>query len=419
MVDLISKKIRGFRDILPDESQKFLFLEEKIHNICPLFNTKQIRIPALESLNLFKRSIGESSDIVTKEMYSFKDKNDETVCMIPEGTASAMRLAFENNLIYDRGIKKNRFYYITQMFRHERPQKGRYRQFTQFGVEFMGNESIHEDIDLLLMSKIFFDVIKLDNLKLNINSLGLAEDRNKYSQDLQSYFNNYHESFSDQQINTIKNNPLRILDSKDQRLTEIINGAPNISNYINKESLKRFDDMVQILNDLKIDYTINDKLVRGLDYYNDLVFEWKTDQLGTQDAICAGGRYDNLSNIIGNKAVPAVGFAIGVDRVVDLMSYKDTDLVVGLSVISNSKSDMSKISSILRNTDNKFTLIQMDAEKSLTKQIKSAVKSNCDVLVIVGSEEISNNILTIKDLRSDRDDMSISFDDFSKFIEEY
>ena len=305
------------------------------------------------------------------------------------------------------------------MFRHERPQKGRYRQFTQFGVEFMGNESIHEDIDLLLMSKIFFDVIKLDNLKLNINSLGLAEDRNKYSQDLQSYFNNYHESFTDQQINTIKNNPLRILDSKDQRLTEIINGAPNISNYINKESLKRFDDMVQILNDLKIDYTINDKLVRGLDYYNDLVFEWKTDQLGTQDAICAGGRYDNLSNIIGNKAVPAVGFAIGVDRVVDLMSYKDTDLVVGLSVISNSKSDMSKISSILRNTDNKFTLIQMDADKSLTKQIKTAVKSNCDILVIVGSEEISNNILTIKDLRSDRDDMSISFDDFSKFIEEY
>ena len=177
--------------------------------------------------------------------------------------------------------------------------------------------------------------------------------------------------------------------------------------------------MIQILNDLKIDYTINDKLVRGLDYYNDLVFEWKTDQLGTQDAVCAGGRYDNLSSIIGNKAVPAVGFAIGVDRVVNLMSYKNTDLVVGLSVISNSKSDMSKISSILRNTDNKFTLIQMDAEKSLTKQIKSAVKSNCDILVIVGSEEMSNNILTIKDLKSDRDDRSISFDDFSKFIEEY
>ncbi len=406
MVDLLSKKIRGFRDILPDESQKFLFLEEKIHNICPLFNTKQIRIPALESLNLFKRSIGESSDIVTKEMYSFKDKNDEIVCMIPEGTASSMRLAFENNLIYDRGIKKNRFYYYTSMFRHERPQKGRYRQFTQFGVEFMGDESIHEDIDLLLMSRMFFEEIELDGLKLNINSLGLAEDRNKYSQELQSYFNNYPES-------------LRILDSKDQQLTEIINGAPNISSYINKESLKKFDDMVQILDDLHIDYVINNKLVRGLDYYNDLVFEWKTDQLGTQDAICAGGRYDNLSTVIGNEAIPAVGFAMGIDRVVELLDYQNTDLVVGLSVISNSKSDMSKISTLLRNTDNKFTLIQMDTGKSLTKQIKSAVKSNCDILVIVGSEEISNNILTIKDLRSDRDDRSISFDDFSKFIEEY
>ena len=419
MVDLISKKIRGFRDILPDESQKFLFLEEKIHNICPLFNTKKIRIPALESLNLFKRSIGESSDIVTKEMYSFKDKNDEIVCLIPEGTASSMRLAFENNLIYDRGIKKNRFYYYTSMFRHERPQKGRYRQFTQFGVEFMGDESIHEDIDLLLMSRMFFEKIELDDLKLNINSLGLAEDRNKYSEDLKSYFNNYPKSFTDQQMNTIKNNPLRILDSKDQQLMEIINGAPNISSYINKESLKKFDDMVQILDDLNIDYVINNKLVRGLDYYNDLVFEWKTDQLGTQDAICAGGRYDNLSTIIGNKAIPAVGFAIGIDRVVDLLTFHNTDLVVGLSVISNSKSDISKISSILRNAGNKFTLIQMDTDKSLTKQIKSAVKSNCDILVIVGSEEMSNNILTIKDLRSDRDDRSISFDDFSKFIEEY
>ena len=149
------------------------------------------------------------------------------------------------------------------------------------------------------------------------------------------------------------------------------------------------------------------------------MFEWKTDQLGTQDAICAGGRYDNLSNIIGNKAVPAVGYAIGIDRVVDLITYKHTDLVVGLSVISNSKSDMSRISSILRNTENKFTLIQMDTDKSLTKQIKSAVKSNCDILVIVGSEEMSNNILTIKDLGSDTDDKSINFDDFSKFIEEY
>tara|TARA_Y100001936_G_scaffold117320_1_gene114805 strand:+ start:2524 stop:3783 length:1260 start_codon:yes stop_codon:yes gene_type:complete len=419
MVDLISKKIRGFRDILPEESKKFLFLEEKIHKICSLFNANQIRLPALESLNLFKRSIGESSDIVKKEMYSFNDKNDETVCLIPEGTAPCMRLAFENNLIYDRGVKKNRFYYYTSMFRHERPQKGRYRQFTQFGVEFMGDDSIYGDIDLLLLSKMFFEQIKLDKLKLNINSLGLIEDRNKYSQDLQSYFNNYSNSFNDQQKNTIKTNPLRILDSKDQKLIEIVKDAPNISDYINKVSSDKFNNIIQILEDLNIDYIVNNKLVRGLDYYNDLVFEWKTDQLGTQDAICAGGRYDSLSNIIGNQYVPAVGFAMGIDRVVDLITYHDTDLVIGLSVISDSQSDILKISSFIRGVGDKFRLIQMDADKSLTKQIKTAVKSNCDILVIVGSEEMSNNTLTIKDLKSDKDDRSIGLDDFSKFIEEY
>ena len=305
------------------------------------------------------------------------------------------------------------------MFRHERPQKGRYRQFTQFGVEFMGDNSIHEDIDLLLMSKMFFEEIKIDKLELNINSLGSSEDRIKYSQDLQLYFNNYSDSFSEQQKNTIKNNPLRILDSKDLKLMDIINEAPNISNYINKVSLNKFNDMIQILEDLNIDYLVNNKLVRGLDYYNDLVFEWKTDKLGTQDAICAGGRYDSLSTIIGNQAIPAVGFAVGIDRVVDLLNYHNKDLVVGLSVISNSRSDLSKMSSLLRNSGNNFRLVQMDTDKSLTKQIKTAVKSNCDILVIVGSEEISNNVLTIKDLNTDQNDRSIRFDDFSKFIEEY
>ena len=330
----------------------------------------QIRIPALESLNLFKRSIGETSDIVTKEMYSFIDKNDETVCMIPEGTASSMRLAFENNLIYDRGIKKNRFYYYTSMFRHERPQKGRYRQFTQFGVEFMGDESINEDIDLLLMSKMFFEEIKLDNLKLNINSLGLMQDRKNIHMIYNHTLIIILIAFSDQQKNTIKKNPLRLLDSKDEKLIEIVNNAPNISDYINKESLNKFNNTVQILDDFNIDYIINNKLVRGLDYYNDLVFEWKTNQLGTQDAICAGGRYDSLSNIIGNQAIPAVGFAIGIDRVVDLLTYQEHRFSCRIVSDFDSQSDMSRISSFLRNTGNKFRLIQMDADKSLTKQIK-------------------------------------------------
>jgi histidyl-tRNA synthetase len=182
MSNLISKKIRGFRDILPAESKKFLHIENIIHRIAPLFNVQQIRLPALESIDLFKRSIGETSDIVTKEMYSFEDRNNDVLCMIPEGTASCVRLALENNLIYDRGSKKQRLYYIAPMFRHERPQKGRYRQFTQFGAEFFGNASYTDDIDILLLITKIFEKLDLLDIKLTINTIGSDVDRKKYSQ---------------------------------------------------------------------------------------------------------------------------------------------------------------------------------------------------------------------------------------------
>tara|TARA_B100000035_G_scaffold307620_1_gene311140 strand:+ start:179 stop:1438 length:1260 start_codon:yes stop_codon:yes gene_type:complete len=418
MVNIISKKIRGFRDILPDESEKFSFIEKQINNICPLFNTNQVRIPTLESINLFKRSIGETSDIVTKEMYSFSDKNNDIVCMIPEGTASCMRLAFENNLIYDRGIKKNRLYYYSSMFRHERPQKGRYRQFTQFGVEFFGDKSVTDDIDLILMSDMFFRKININDLKLNINSLGSSDDRNKYSNHLREYFNKYLDSLSDQQRQTLNKNPLRLLDSKDKKLLDIIDSAPTITQYINKDSIENFDRIMSSLSDLKINFNVDTKLVRGLDYYNDLVFEWKTDKLGTQDALCAGGRYDNLSLTVANQHVPAVGFAMGIDRIVNLLNFNTNKFTVGLSVITSNYNNLAQISSAIRDIDHNFRLIQMDTEKSLSKQIKMAVKYDCDILIIVGNDEMSNNTLTIKHLKKTKEDESISFNDLSNIIRE-
>ncbi len=418
MVNIISKKIRGFRDILPDESEKFSFIEKQINNICPLFNTNQVRIPTLESINLFKRSIGETSDIVTKEMYSFSDKNNDIVCMIPEGTASCMRLAFENNLIYDRGIKKNRLYYYSSMFRHERPQKGRYRQFTQFGVEFFGDKSVTDDIDLILMSDMFFRKININDLKLNINSLGSSDDRNKYSNHLREYFNKYLDSLSDQQRQTLNKNPLRLLDSKDKKLLDIIDSAPTITQYINKDSIENFDRIMSSLSDLKINFNVDTKLVRGLDYYNDLVFEWKTDKLGTQDALCAGGRYDNLSLTVANQHVPAVGFAMGIDRIVNLLNFNTNMFTVGLSVITSNYNNLAQISSAIRDIDHNFRLIQMDTEKSLSKQIKMAVKYDCDILIIVGNDEMSNNTLTIKHLKKTKEDESISFNDLSNIIRE-
>ena len=419
MNDLISKKIRGFRDILPAESKKFLHIENIIHRISPLFNVQQIRLPALESIDLFKRSIGETSDIVTKEMYSFEDRNNDVLCMIPEGTASCVRLALENNLIYDRGSKKQRLYYIAPMFRHERPQKGRYRQFTQFGAEFFGNSSYTDDIDILLLTTKIFEKLDLLDIELTINTIGSDVDRKKYSQELATYLNSHSEELSDTQRNTLSKNPMRLLDSKDPKLKSIITSAPLISDFLNKESQANFNSIKERLERLKIPYIHDPKLVRGLDYYNDLVFEWKSNKLGSQDAVCAGGRYDNLSKTIGNKIVPSVGFAMGLDRIVELIEYESNALIIGLAVITNSNDESYEILNSLRNIDYTYNLIQMDNDKSLSKQIKQADKSNCDILIIVGNDEISNNTFTVKHLKCDRKDQNISFEQLIDLITGY
>ncbi len=416
MSNLISKKVRGFRDILPKESKKFLYIENIIHNFGPLFNIQQIRLPVLESIDLFKRSIGETSDIVTKEMYSFKDRNNDILCMIPEGTASCVRLALENNLIYDRGPKKQRFYYISPMFRHERPQKGRYRQFTQFGVEFFGDTSINDDIDLLLLTKKIFEKLNLLDIDLSINTIGSSDDRKKYSTELFKYFDSRSEELSDSQRSTLVNNPMRLLDSKDPTLKDIIASAPLITDFLNHKSLEKFNSIKNRLDALKIPYKHDLKLVRGLDYYNDLVFEWKTDKLGSQDAICAGGRYDNLSESIGGKTVPSVGFAMGLDRVAELTLYEPNELIIGLAVITEKQDDSYKVLNFLRNIHYKFTLIYMDNDKSLSKQIKQADKAKCDILLIVGNDEISNNTFTVKHLKHDKKDQNITFKNLVDFI---
>ena len=416
MGNLISKKIRGFRDILPQESKKFLHIEEIIHCVAPLFNTHQVRLPALESVDLFKRSIGETSDIVTKEMYSFENRNNDTLCMIPEGTASCVRLALENNLIYDRGAKKQRLYYIAPMFRHERPQRGRYRQFTQFGVEFFGDSSTKDDIDLLLLVSKIFEKLNLTDIELSINSIGSATDREKYSQELVKYFVLHNEELSESERNTLANNPMRLLDSKNPKLESIISSAPLITDFLNMESQDIFNSIKERLDALKISYKHDTKLVRGLDYYNDLVFEWKTDKLGTQDAVCAGGRYDNLSETIGGKFVPSVGFAMGLDRIAELINYKPNELKIGLAVITDNQNDSYKVLGSLRNLDCQFNLIHMDTDKSLSKQIKQADKAKCDILLIVGNDEISNNTFTVKYLKCDKKDHNISCENLIDLI---
>ena len=408
MSNLISKKIRGFRDILPSEASKFIFIENIINKMMLSYNAEQVRLPALESLNLFKRSIGETSDIVTKEMYSFDDRNGDTLCMIPEGTASCLRLALENNLIYDRGPKKKRLYYIAPMFRHERPQKGRYRQFTQFGVEFYGDQSYHDDIDLLLFISNLFIKLDINDIKLHLNTIGCNDDRQRYSSKLIEYFSRYENHFTDEQKKTLSKNPLRLLDTKDPSLQDIVSSAPSIDDFINKNAKQNFDLIKNELSNLNIAFVHDTKLVRGLDYYNDLVFEWKTSRLGSQDAVCAGGRYDQLSSIIGDKEIPAVGFAMGLDRVVELFEDKNTFINIGLANISEKNHSIQKLVQYIRDLDCDLKLKIMDKNKTLTKQIKQADKEQCELLIIVGDNEISNNMLTVKHLRADQKDLNVS-----------
>ena len=416
MSNLISKKIRGFRDILPCEASKFIFIENIINKMMLSYNAEQVRLPALESLNLFKRSIGETSDIVTKEMYSFDDRNGDTLCMIPEGTASCLRLALENNLIYDRGPKKKRLYYIAPMFRHERPQKGRYRQFTQFGVEFYGDQSYHDDIDLLLFISNLFIKLDINDIKLHLNTIGCNDDRQRYSSKLIEYFSRYENHFTDEQQKTLSKNPLRLLDTKDPSLQDIVSSAPSIDDFINKNAKQNFDLIKNELSNLNIAFVHDTKLVRGLDYYNDLVFEWKTSRLGSQDAVCAGGRYDQLSSIIGDKEIPAVGFAMGLDRVVELFEDKNTFINIGLANISEKNHSIQKLVQHLRDLDCDFKLKIMDKNKTLTKQIKQADKEQCKLLIIVGDNEISNNMLTVKHLRADQKDLNVSLAEIKDII---
>ena len=416
MSNLISKKIRGFRDILPSEASKFIFIENIINKMMLSYNAEQVRLPALESLNLFKRSIGETSDIVTKEMYSFDDRNGDTLCMIPEGTASCLRLALENNLIYDRGPKKKRLYYIAPMFRHERPQKGRYRQFTQFGVEFYGDQSYHDDIDLLLFISNLFIKLDINDIKLHLNTIGCNDDRQRYSSKLIEYFSRYENHFTDEQKKTLSKNPLRLLDTKDPSLQDIVSSAPSIDDFINKNAKQNFDLIKNELSNLNIAFVHDTKLVRGLDYYNDLVFEWKTSRLGSQDAVCAGGRYDQLSSIIGDKEIPAVGFAMGLDRVVELFEDKNTFINIGLANISEKNHSIQKLVQHLRDLDCDFKLKIMYNNKTLTKQIKQADKEQCKLLIIVGDNEISNNMLTVKHLRADQKDRNVSLAEIKDII---
>ncbi len=394
--------IRGMNDILPDYSFKWEWLEDEVRTHLKQFGYQNLRTPILESTDLFVRSIGEVTDIVEKEMYTFLDGlNGESLTLRPEGTASSVRAAIEHNMTYNG---PRRVYYFGPMFRHERPQKGRFRQFHQIGVEAFGFEGPDVDAEHCLMASELWKAFGLDsaNIKLEINSLGSLEDRKKYKESLVLFLQERRHLLDEDSVRRIDKNPLRILDSKNKATQEAIASAPKLLDSLSAESLSKYERFKKILSNNGINFEENPNLVRGLDYYNDVVYEWKTDRLGSQGTICAGGRYDGLAEQIGGKRIPSCGFALGVERLLDLIEEAKVDIpeespdVYLVSFGENVESWTWHVAKELR--QHQLRVILHCGGGSIKNQMKKANSSKARFAVIIGDAEEQGQSVTLKDM---------------------
>ena len=408
-------KLRGMQDLDPIETAKINFVENTFNEISKSYGYQEVRFPIIESTDLFKRSVGDQSDIVNKEMFTFESKSGKSMTLRPEGTAGCMRMAIETGLL-DAG--QQRFSYKGPMFRYERPQKGRSRQFQQLSLEAYGFNDYAIDLEMLEISNVFFEELSVKKeITLEINSIGSQKDQQEYSRKLKDYFSKYKKDLDNDSLKRLEKNPLRILDSKNQDLENLIKEAPQIGNSISKESQEKFSLVKNYLEDLEIEYKENPLLVRGLDYYNDLVFEWKSNSIGSQDTICGGGRYDSLSKIIGGRETNAIGLSIGLERLC---------LLIGDSIITDRKSllivsledsfflDGMKLASSLRKKLKNLSIQFSGKEKNLKTLLKKANKKNTDFMVIIGREEIKNNSYTLKKLSMNQEMKIDNFDSLLK-----
>jgi len=395
--------VRGMNDILPDEAELWERFEEIVRTWLKGYGYRPIRMPVVEPTPLFKRAIGEVTDIVEKEMYSFIDSlNGEELTLRPEGTAGCVRAAIQHNLLAER---PQRLYYLGQMFRHERPQKGRYRQFHQVGVEALGFAGPDVDAELILMGARLWDDLGLTGIKLQLNSLGQPEERAKHRAELIAYLEEQGDLLDADAQRRLYSNPLRILDSKNPAMQEIIAGAPQLIDYLGAESLQHFEGVQQVLRDAGVPYEINPRLVRGLDYYNLTVFEWVTDQLGSQGTVCAGGRYDGLVAQLGGKPAPACGFAMGVERLIALIrdsggapENEAPDVYV---VHQGEAATRLAFQAAERMRDVGLSVLFHCGGGKFKAQMKRADASGAAYAVIVGDDEAAVREVTVKTLRGE------------------
>tara|TARA_B100000131_G_scaffold10054_1_gene10600 strand:+ start:2043 stop:3299 length:1257 start_codon:yes stop_codon:yes gene_type:complete len=410
------KNIKGTRDVLFDENNIWQYLESYIHKFLNKYGFSQIRTPLFENTNLFSRSIGLQTDIVSKEMYSWTDQGGNNLTLKPEVTASVVRAYIQHNL--GKKYPINKLYYIDTLFRRERPQKGRYRQFNQFGVEAIGSEHPEQDAEIIALAYNFYKSLNIENLTLKINSIGSTDVRNQYKIALKEYLMPYKNKLSALSQKRLETNPLRILDTKIDFEIEIINNAPHIIDFLNKEDKEHFSKVLSLLDSLSIKYDIDHKLVRGLDYYCRTVFEIQSTKLGSQDALCGGGRYDYLIEELGGKPTPAIGFAAGIERLILSLNQENLSIFKrpNIYIINTEEKNLElsiKITESLRN--NNLIVINDTLRRSLKSQMKDANRLNVLYTIIIGEDEIKSNKATIKNMDKGTQD-KISFDKINSYF---
>uniref|UniRef100_UPI0034E023C9 histidine--tRNA ligase n=1 Tax=Candidatus Thiodubiliella endoseptemdiera TaxID=2738886 RepID=UPI0034E023C9 len=406
--------IRGMNDLLPNDSAVWLSLERTIFDLFTSYGFKNIRTPVVEKTDTFHRAIGKATDIVEKEMYTWADSNGDLLSLRPENTAGVVRCMIEHNLPRE-GIQK--VFYQGAMFRHERPQKGRYRQFHQIGAEVFGADNAKIDAELIAITHSLWQKIGLKNVQLEINTLGSAEARANYRKVLVKYFTEHKNQLDGDSIRRLSTNPLRILDSKNEDLQALIESAPKLMSHLDAESAQHFDEFKAYLDCLDIPYIINTRLVRGLDYYNRTVFEWTTTDLGSQGTICAGGRYDGLVEQMGGKNCPAVGFALGLERLTLLIQAQGLSIgerkksiyMVALGYEAQRKS--MQIAKQLHQALPQVILYNDIGMGSFKSQFKKANKVDADFAIILGEEEINNNQVAIKPLKGQGEQKNMNLEE--------
>ena len=407
------------KDILPEQTPLWQLLEDRVRAVLSRYGYAEIRMPIVEMTELFKRSIGEVTDIVEKEMYTFEDRNGDSLTLRPEGTASCVRAGLEHGLLFNQ---VQRLWYSGPMFRHERPQKGRYRQFHQIGVEAFGLAGPDVDLELILITARIWRELGLEGLQLQLNTLGTSAERSRYRQQLVDYLQGRYEELDEDSRRRLESNPLRILHSKNPAMAQVVERAPTLMEHLGDESRRHFESLCEGLDAADIAYSLNPRLVRGLDYYARTVFEWVTDRLGAQGTVCAGGRYDGLVEQLGGRPLPAVGFAMGLERLITLLEGSVAAAGLGavdiylVMVGEKAQREGMRLAEQLRDQSPELRLIAHCGGGSFKSQFKKADRSNARYALILGEEELAKGEAGLKPLRGAGEQRQVKLTELADII---